>query len=98
MDARIERCNSEEPAATLLQASEIEALAIAEHNRWWTCRLSLGWTYASSRCDERRQHPNMVPWDRLSEPDRDKDREAVRLFPRVLAALSACSHAKGRAR
>jgi len=86
LDACLARGGDRTPAQVTLSAAEIEALAIAEHNRWWACRLSLGWQYAATRDDGRRLHPNMVAWEQLAEADREKDRDAVRQFPQVLAA------------
>lgn len=69
----------------VLTAQEIEALAIAEHDRWSAVRLALGWRYASVRNDAERLHHNLVAWDALNEADRNKDRDAVRQFPGVLS-------------
>lgn len=64
---------------------EIERLARIEHDRWCKGKRRLGWRYAPIRDDERKLHPSLVPWDELSEPDRDKDRDAVRALPSMLA-------------
>jgi hypothetical protein len=51
----------------ILSDEEIEKLAVMEHTRWM---------------DERRRaqpdHKALVPWDRLPEADKEKDRDAVR--------------------
>jgi len=43
----------------------------------------LGWR-RGERDDERRLHPDLVPFDALDEPGREKDRDAVRAIPEVL--------------
>jgi hypothetical protein len=63
----------------------IEALARAEHDRWWCSRLSGGWKFAAIRDDARLLHPNLVPWDHLPEDVREYDREAVRGLPDTFA-------------
>lgn len=54
----------------------VEALAEVEHRRWCAERLLDGWI-PGQRDNDRRLHPNLVPWSRLSEADKDKDREQV---------------------
>ncbi|MEV0612551.1 RyR domain-containing protein [Nonomuraea sp. NPDC050404] len=63
---------------------EVERLAQAEHTRWMKYLLARGWTHGPVRDDARRQHPDLVDWDYLSETGRDKDRKAVAELPRIL--------------
>ena len=60
-----------------LTAEELEQLARAEHRRWCADRIDRGWRWGERRDDATRRHPSLVPWDRLSEADRQKDRNAV---------------------
>jgi hypothetical protein len=47
-------------------------------------RKSQGWTYAAVRDNEKKHHPLLVPYEELSEPEKEKDRNAVRnVFPLV---------------
>ena len=62
----------------------IELLAEAEHRRWMAERIVSGWRHATSRNDHKRLHHNFVPYDALTEEDREKDRENVR---KALAGL-----------
>ena len=59
---------------------QVEALARLEHDRWWSERLSLGWS-AGPRDDDAGLHPSLVPWDELPEPEREIDRVLVREIP-----------------
>jgi voltage-gated potassium channel Kch len=63
----------------------IELLAEAEHRRWMAERIVSGWRHAASRNDHKRLHHNFVPYNALSEGDREKDRENVR---KALASAS----------
>jgi len=55
----------------------IEALAVAEHRRWMAEKIVAGWRHAASRDDSRRLHPSIVPYDELSESEKQKDRDTV---------------------
>ena len=64
---------------------QVEPLARLEHERWMEDLQRDNWTAGPEKDPERLTHPNLVPWDQLTEADRDKDREAVRAIPAVLA-------------
>ncbi len=57
--------------------TELELMAVAEHERWWIERKVLGWT-PGRRDDMRRTHPNMTSWGELDEDTRQYDRSMVR--------------------
>lgn len=63
---------------------EVERLAEQEHERWMRDKLSQGWRYGQPRDDERKIHPDLLPWAVLSEADKDKDRNAIRTLPGTL--------------
>ena len=65
--------------------AEIERLARYEHDRWSQQRRQAGWTYGPVRDDAARQHDCLVSWDRLSEAEREKDRDVVRRIAGLLA-------------
>jgi PAS domain S-box-containing protein len=66
---------------------EIEALAPMEHDRWMNEKVSMGWKYGQDTDERKRIHHCIVPWDQLTEEQREKDRNAVRSLPRVLAKV-----------
>jgi hypothetical protein len=74
-----------EVSAFTFRPDEIEMLARIEHRRWNAERRVAGWRFAATRRDEAREHPSLVSWESLSESERDKDREAVRAIPAILA-------------
>lgn len=47
-----------------------------EHNRWALFHTLHNWRYAPRRDNDAREHPMMVPYDALSEPERRKDDNA----------------------
>jgi len=71
----------------LFTENEIEIMAYTEHNRWVEEKLELGWQYALERNDALKLHPDLLLWgdERLTEDAREKDRNAARLLPALLA-------------
>jgi hypothetical protein len=59
----------------------LERLAEAEHNGWMAHRCVNGWCYGETRDDERKLHPDMLPYAQLPERVRDKCRNDVRFYP-----------------
>ena len=68
-----------------LESDEIERLARIEHDRWAADLIRDGWTHGETKDPAAKRHPMLVDWSELSEAERDKDREAVRDLPRMLA-------------
>jgi hypothetical protein len=65
---------------------EVERLARFEHDRWMSDLQRDGWAYTPGPKDPHHKlHPLLVPWEKLGEPEQEKDRDAVRLIPQMLA-------------
>jgi hypothetical protein len=58
-----------------------------EHARWCRERWMSGWTYDETRDDVAQHHPSLLPYDRLSEPLRELDRQTIKRLPGLLAEL-----------
>jgi hypothetical protein len=69
------------------RGNELEELSKLEHDRWSQDKIAAGWTYAPVRNDSAKQHDCLVPWSELSEVEREKDRDAVRNIPGILAEV-----------
>lgn len=65
--------------------AQVEELAQLEHQRWCEERRQSGWRYGPDRDESARTHPSMIDWSRLSEPERQKDRDFVLALPDLLA-------------
>jgi hypothetical protein len=64
----------------------IDLMATEEHNGWWDTKRADGWRYAPVRDNDRREHPLMIPYGQLPESEKDKDRDSMRGYPKLLAA------------
>jgi hypothetical protein len=80
---------SNEPTEFPRGEEDLERLSRMEHERWMKAKLEAGWAYAPQTDKKRRLHKALLPWDdeRLSEEERDKDREFVRAIPGLLAEI-----------
>jgi hypothetical protein len=65
---------------------EIERLSQMEHARWMDDARLAGWRHATGAKDPvHKTHPSLVPWESLPESEKDKDRQAVRSLPHLMA-------------
>jgi serine phosphatase RsbU (regulator of sigma subunit) len=72
------------PFALHLNQEEIETMARVEHIRWsWEKRLN-GWVYGNSKDEVKKTHPSLISYELLSESEKQKDRELVKLIPAFL--------------
>jgi hypothetical protein len=71
-----------QPSTIVISNDQLEMLARREHDRWMDGKRRQGWTYGPTRDNTRKHHPSMVPWEQLSEPEKDKDRDVVRNLTR----------------
>ena len=65
---------------------KVEAMAELEHGRFCAERLVDGWRYGPKKDLEHRLNPTIVPWAKLLDNTRKYDMDAVRNFPKWLAA------------
>jgi hypothetical protein len=62
----------------------IELLAEEEHDGWMDQRRKNGWVSGEPRDDDAKVHPRMKPYSEISEEQKDKDRNGVRKYPKIL--------------
>jgi hypothetical protein len=65
-------------------SAHIEILSEAEHDGWMEHKLRNGWRQGA-RDDASRVHDLLVPYRRLSEKEKDKDRQNVLHYPEIVA-------------
>jgi hypothetical protein len=66
---------------------EIELMAKMEHERYVKERLARGWRYGPIRDTRRKTNPTLIPWEQLSEEEKEKDRISVRNIPKLLSMV-----------
>lgn len=54
-----------------------EAMARNVHEVWAATRLVQGWTWGAERNDTLKHHPCLIPYDQLSEEEREYDRNTA---------------------
>jgi hypothetical protein len=69
-----------------LDRETLERLAEAAHKVWMEGKIRDGWKYGSITDKEKKIHSCLVPYDQLSEADKESDRDIVRGIPKILAA------------
>lgn len=89
--------DSTEPVAAKIGAMR-EALARAEHESWSIDRILNGWRAGATRDNERRIHPNLVPYDDLSDYEKDLDRWQVDQLPEIVTLRSQWRQKDGEQR
>lgn len=64
----------------------LEELSESEHNRWISERILAGWRQAKKgehRSNALRIHDNMIPYNQLTESEKEKDRNVIRFALRL---------------
>ena len=72
------------PATLHLNDEEIETMARVEHIRWCWDKILHGWFYGEIKDSRKKTHSSIIPYEDLSESEKEKDRELVRLIPALL--------------
>lgn len=67
-----------------LDEETLERLAAAAHEVWMTGKLRDGWKYGPTTVKEKKIHNCLIPYDQLSESDKESDRDFVRGIPEIL--------------
>ncbi len=57
---------------------QLDVLSEVEHRRWMASYYLDGWQYGEVRNDAARRHPDLVPWEQLSDGTKGYDREQIK--------------------
>ncbi len=52
----------------------VEKMAKNTHENWAKQRMEDGWKYGKKRNDEKKEHPCLIPYEELSEEEKEYDR------------------------
>lgn len=64
-----------------------EEIAKNVHEVWSAGRLKEGWTYGSERNDAEKKHPCLVPYEELSESEKEYDRNTSQETLKLIVKL-----------
>ena len=56
----------------------LETLSKNVHNQWMAGRLTDGWKFGTKRNDEKKEHPSLIPYEELSEEEKEYDRQTAK--------------------
>ena len=65
----------------------IEQLAKNTHEVWSLGRIAQGWTWGKVRDDEKKTHPDLVPYEELSDLEKEFDRQTSLETLKVILSL-----------
>jgi ryanodine receptor 2 len=65
----------------------VEHLARHVHDVWAQKRIEQGWTWGSKRDDDKKLHPDLIPYDQLSEEEKEYDRQTAKETLKVVLQL-----------
>jgi RyR domain len=64
-----------------------ELLAENTHENWARERMAEGWRYGPRRDDAKKEHPSLVPYERLPESEKEYDRRTAMETIKTILAL-----------
>ncbi len=64
-----------------------EMLAKNTHEVWAAGRIAEGWVYGPERNDKRKEHPGIVPYEELTEEERQYDRNTAMETLRLIRSM-----------
>lgn len=68
----------------------LETLAEQVHITWMNQRIKEGWTFGKERNETLKQTPCIVPYNELSENEKEYDRNTVKTTIKALYSLGFC--------
>lgn len=63
---------------------ELNRLAEMEHERWCAEKFLDGWEFGEIKKDTEKTHPDLIPFEKLSDARQKLDKNAVQVMPRLL--------------
>ena len=75
------------PSDIQFTEAEVDQLAKIEHQRWCAEQYLAGWQHGTDHSTTDLTHPDLVPWDRLSDVVKNYDRQPVNQIPQLLGLI-----------
>ncbi len=64
---------------------EVTRMAKLEHEHWYREKTSEGWSYGPKKTPDQKTNPNLIPWEKLTSAEQEKNKKYVRGLPKLLA-------------
>ncbi len=64
-----------------------EKIAKSVHNQWMEGRINAGWKFGMERDEEKKEHPSLIPYEELSEDEKEYDRQTTRIVIKSLQEI-----------
>ena len=64
----------------------VEMLSLNNHDVWAQQRIMEGWQFGDVRDDQRKTHPDLVPYEQLTESEKEYDRRTVVMTVKAILA------------
>ncbi len=65
----------------------VETVAKNVHEVWAKSRIGQGWKFGPERNERLKQHPSLIPYEELSEEEKDYDRNTAKGTLKVLIKM-----------
>ncbi len=65
----------------------VEQVSAHIHDIWARQRIAEGWSHGPQRDDVKKTHPDLVPYDELSDSEKEYDRNSVKETLQAVIAL-----------
>ncbi|OIP53343.1 MAG: hypothetical protein AUK31_01650 [Fibrobacteres bacterium CG2_30_45_31] len=62
---------------SIIKKDCLESIAQSVHDTWVAGRTKEGWKYGKIRDEINKEHPSLIPYDRLPESEKDYDRKTA---------------------
>lgn len=66
---------------------EVDQMARQEHDLWRQWKQTNGWHLGETRDDLEKTNPDLIPWEKIPEIERQKNRNFIREIPSLLAGM-----------
>ena len=63
---------------------EVMIMAMLEHEFWCEEKTSEGWRYGPKKDPDQKTNPNLIPWEKLTPTEQEKNKKYVRGLPKLL--------------
>ena len=66
---------------------ELQKMAQMEHELWCQWKQENGWKFGEKRENDQKIHPDLIPWEALPDPEKQKNVQFIENLPKLLADL-----------